>query len=109
MTDKFAQFAWFVGTEEALKLGLVDTVVSNSNALKPAALKLAEKIFESPDSGRRHIKGLLRGELGRSWGDRRALEREARQSWVFLTENGTIKALEAAMLRLSRRRDKSKI
>jgi enoyl-CoA hydratase/carnithine racemase len=87
----------------------VNTVVSNANALEPAALKLAGEIFESPDSGRRRIKGLLRGGLGRSWGDRSALEREAHQSWGFLTKTETVKALEAAMLRLSKRKNKSKV
>ena len=108
-TDKFTLCARLVGSEEALKIGLVDTVVSNADALEPAALKLAEGIFESPDPGRHHIKALLRGTLGRSWGDRGGLEREARQSWGFLTKEETVKALGVVMSRISKPRDKSKI
>lgn len=47
-TDKFTQCARMVGPEEAFKIGLVDTVVSNADALEPAALKLADDFSSLP-------------------------------------------------------------
>ena len=107
--DRLTQYARTVGTEEALKIGLVDTIVESAEDLEPAATKLAVEIFKLPDAGRAMTKGLLRNELGHAWGDKTALENEAHQTWGFLTNEETIKALKAVMTRLSKPKDKAKI
>jgi Delta3-Delta2-enoyl-CoA isomerase len=108
-TDKLTQYARSVGAEEALKIGLVDTVVPSDDALEPAALKLAKEIFKLPDAGRSITKDSLRGELGRSWGDKIGLENEAHQIWGFLTQEHTVRELKAVMSRLSKSKEKSKL
>lgn len=107
--DKLTQYARFVGAEEALKMGLVDTIVPNIDALEPAAMKLASEVFKLPDPGRGLTKCRLRGELGRKWGDKSGLEAEADQFWGFLTREETVKALKAVMSRLSKPKEKAKI
>ena len=108
-TDKLTQYARSVGGEEALKIGFVDTVVPSDDALEPAALKLAKEIFKLPDAGRSITKDSLRGELGRSWGDKNGLENEAHQIWGFLTQEQTVRELKAVMSRLSKSKEKSKL
>jgi 3,2-trans-enoyl-CoA isomerase len=108
-TDKLTQFARSIGAEEALKIGFVDTVVPNAEALEPAAVKIAKEIFKLPDPGRKMTKDLLRGELGRSWGNKNTLEEESHRIWGFLADEKTIKALKAVMSRLSKPKDKSKL
>jgi Delta3-Delta2-enoyl-CoA isomerase len=108
-TDKLTQYARFIGAEEALKIGFVDTVVSNADALEPAAVKIAKEVLKLPDAGRGLTKDSLRGELGRSWGNKSALERDAHQIWGFLTKDETVTALGAVMSKLSKSKDKAKL
>lgn len=108
-TEKLAQYARFVGAEEALNIGLVDIVVPTEDALEPAALKLAKEVFKLPDAGRSLTKDSLRGQLGRSWGDASGLENEAHQIWGFLTKEQTVRDLKAVMSKLSKSKEKSKL
>lgn len=107
--DKLTQYARFVGAEEALKIGFVDGVVPNAEALEPAALKIAAEVFKLPDAGRGVTKNLLRGELSRAWGDKINLEQEAHTAWGFLTKEETVRTLKAVMARLSKPKEKAKI
>jgi 3,2-trans-enoyl-CoA isomerase len=107
--DRLTQYSRTVGTDEALKIGLVDTIVESAEDLESAATKLAVEISKLPDAGRAMTKGLLRNELGHAWGDKTALENEAHRTWGFLTNEDTSKALKAVMTRLSKPKDKAKI
>lgn len=105
-TDKLCQYARWVGSDEALKIGFVDSVVPDAMALESAAITLAKDIFKLPDPGRVSTKVALRGELARAWGSRSALEAEARRLWEYLTKEETINSLKAVMTTLSKTKAK---
>jgi Delta3-Delta2-enoyl-CoA isomerase len=107
--DKLCQYARSVGAEEALKIGLVDKVVSDASELQDEAVKIAQEVFKLPDSGRAVTKDLLRGELGRAWGDTSALEEDAHKVWGFLTKEETVIALKGVMARLSKPKKEAKM
>lgn len=107
--DKLTQYARSVSAEQAMKIGLVDTVVSDADALEPSVLKLASEIFKLPDSGRAATKSVLRDELGQAWGNRAELEGEAHRAWGFLTREDTMKVMKGVMDRLSKPKDKAKM
>jgi len=108
-TDKLCQYARSVGAEEAFKIGLVDQVVSDASALLDESIKTAQEVFKLPDSGRAVTKDILRGDLGRAWGERTALEEEAHKVWGFLTREETVTALKAVMARLSKPKREAKV
>lgn len=101
-TDKMAPYARSIGADEAMKIGFVDNVVPNQEALEPTAIKVAQEVLKLPDAGRAAAKESLRGELSRSWGDKANLEAEAHKTWGLLTKEETVKALKAVMSRLSK-------
>jgi Delta3-Delta2-enoyl-CoA isomerase len=107
--DKLTQYARNVGAQEALKIGFVDAVVNGANDLDDSVVHVAKEAFKLPDPGRGITKDILRGDLGRTWGDRDFLEKEAHQAWGNLTKEHTVKALKGVMARLSKPKDKSKL
>jgi enoyl-CoA hydratase/carnithine racemase len=58
--DKLTLYGRSASAEQAMKIGLVDTVVPHADALEPSVVKLATEIFRLPDSGRAATKSLLR-------------------------------------------------
>jgi Delta3-Delta2-enoyl-CoA isomerase len=108
-TDKLTQYARNIGAQEALKIGLVDGVVNGPDDLDGSVINVAKAAFQLPDPGRGVTKDILRGELGRVWGNKDGLEQEAHQSWSYLTQERTVKALKGVMTRLSKPKDKSKL
>jgi Delta3-Delta2-enoyl-CoA isomerase len=107
--DKLLQYARFVGAEEALKVGLVDFVVSEANDLDGTAEKVAQNVLKLPDPGRRVTKLHLRGELGRVWADKTLLAQEAENAWKNLSSPETVGALKGVMDNLSKPKKSGKL
>lgn len=107
--DKMCQYARMIGADEALKIGFVDQVVETADQLVPVATKVAQEVLKLPDPGRVVAKNLLRGELGRAWGDKDAIEIDAHQLWGGLTDESTVKALKAVMARLGKPKGPAKM
>lgn len=107
--DKMCQYARMIGADEALTIGFVDQVVETADQLVPVATKVAQEVLKLPDPGRVVAKNLLRGEFGRAWGDKDAIERDAHQLWGGLTDESTVKALKAVMARLGKPKGPAKM
>ena len=108
-SDKLCQYARSVGADDALRIGLVDKVVSDAGALEAESIRMAQEILKLPDAGRAITKDLLRGELGRAWGNTTALEEEAHKAWGHLTKEETVAALKGVMARLSKPKKEAKM
>lgn len=90
-----------VPAPEALTLGLVHALVPSHAELLPRALTLLKPSLTLPPAeGRALTKKALREDLSRRWAA--AARAEAEAAWAqTLTSEGTIKALEGVMMRLS--------
>lgn len=91
--------ATMVGTEEALKLGLVNRVVDKKEELLPAAESEMLKRLKFPDHGRVTTKLFFREELSRKWESE--IDEEIETGWKGLASPGTVASLKAVLERLS--------
>lgn len=95
--DKMLQFARLVSPQEALKLGLVDQLVSKEE-LASAADKVLRQALKLPDIGRQLTKGQLHDAFSRAW-EAQAAD-EAKFGWQMLKGEATVTALGAVLNRL---------
>lgn len=95
--------AIMVPAREALAIGLVDQVVDDIDALLPASERLIQKMVSFPVlEGRAMTKASIRGQISEEW--LRHIDNEAEQVWGFLSDEVTVRALDAVMLRLTKQK-----
>lgn len=97
--EKLLQFGVMSSAEEALKLGLVDTLVPSQN-LQATAEESMLKMLQALDLGRQATKLSLRDEFSKTWEE--FSKTEAIGGWQLLSHPKTVKALEGVLQRLSK-------
>lgn len=107
VAEKLLIGAKMTPAQEALRIGLVDEVVADAEALMPAVEKLCAKMLKFPDAGRVATKHVLRNKLSVAW--EAYADEEARKGWEMLSQPSTVASLSAVLARLSGAGKKAKL
>lgn len=101
--EKLLMTAKMLDSDEALRVGLLDEIVSKPDLI-PHARALMETALKLPDNGLVTTKKTLRSEFSQGWAA--CTPEEAKMIWSFLTLPSTSRNLEKYMEQLAKGRSR---
>ncbi|MCX6128818.1 MAG: enoyl-CoA hydratase-related protein [Proteobacteria bacterium] len=97
--ERLLPYGLMVSAEEALKIGLVDSLLSVQE-LSQAAEEAMKKMLVPGDAGRQATKKHLRGDFSLRWEE--FCVGEAALGWKLISHPRSVQAIEAVLQRLSK-------
>ena len=106
-SEQMLQFARLVSPQDALRLGLLDKVVSKDQLMGTAESTMQQMLKAGPDSGRQATKNHLRKQLSQEW--EAFCIPEVDGAWNQLSQDATVKAIGGVLEGLAKRKSSSKL